>query len=91
MGVIGFFVWLGGACFQQVSGVILASFPEVAGHPPVAAYRVVFGICLVSVGMSIVLAALSHERRSVVSFSVDHVEAGKGVRPTIMSRTRRPS
>jgi sugar phosphate permease len=62
MGVIGFFVWLGGACFQQVSGVILASFPKVAGHTPVTAYRLVFGLCLASVMMSLVLAAFSHER-----------------------------
>jgi hypothetical protein len=62
-----------------MSGVILASLPKVAGHPPVAAYRVEIGICLVSVWMSIVLAALSHECRSVVSFPVDDVGAGKGV------------
>lgn len=67
MGLLGFCLWFGGACYQQVSGVILASFPKVAGHTPVTAYRLVFGLCLASVMMSLVLAALSHERQSVVS------------------------
>jgi sugar phosphate permease len=62
MGLLGFCLWLGGACYQQMSGVILASFPKVAGHTPVTAYRLVFGLCLASVMMSLVLAAFSHER-----------------------------
>ena len=63
MGILNLFFWLGGAVYQQVSGLIVLAFPQPGGHTPVAAYRVVFWLCLASVGLSIILVALSHEHR----------------------------
>jgi sugar phosphate permease len=63
MGILNLFFWLGGAVFQQVSGMILARFPRPDGHTPAAAYQVVFWLCLGSVGLSIILVLLSTESR----------------------------
>jgi sugar phosphate permease len=63
MGILNLFFWLGGAAYQQVSGVILAGFPRSSGHTPVAAYQAVFWLSAASVGLSIVLVALSREQR----------------------------
>jgi len=63
MGILNLFFWLGGAVYQQVSGLILAEFPKLNGHTPVAAYQAVFWLGLSSVGLSIILVALSKERR----------------------------
>jgi sugar phosphate permease len=61
MGILNLFFWLGGAVYQQVSGLILAGLATPDGHTPVAAYQAVFWLCLGSVGLSIVLVALSRE------------------------------
>jgi sugar phosphate permease len=66
MGMLNLFFWLGGAVYQQVTGLILAGFPKVNGHTPVAAYQAVFWLCLGSVTLSIILVALSRERRPPV-------------------------
>ena len=63
MGILNFFFWLGGAVHQQISGLILAEFPKLNGHTPVAAYQTVFWLCVGSVGLSIMLVALSTEHR----------------------------
>ncbi|HJR51641.1 MAG TPA: MFS transporter, partial [Gemmatimonadales bacterium] len=63
MGILNLFFWLGGAVYQQVSGLILAEFSKLDGHTPVAAYQAVFWVCLASVGISIALVALSREAR----------------------------
>jgi sugar phosphate permease len=63
MGMLNLFFWLGGAVYQQVSGLVLAWFPRVNGHTPVDAYQAVFWLCLGSVGLSAVLVALSNEAR----------------------------
>ncbi len=63
MGMLNLFFWLGGAVYQQVSGLIVAAFPRPGGPVPVAAYQAVFWLCLASVGLSIVLVALSEEPR----------------------------
>jgi hypothetical protein len=68
MGILNLFFWLGGAVYQQVSGLILlAEFPKQHGHTPVAAYQAVFWLCLGSVGLSIILIALSKEYRPAPS------------------------
>jgi sugar phosphate permease len=67
MGILNLFFWLGGAVYQQVSGLILAGFPKLDGHTPVAGYRALFWLCLASVGLSVVLVALSKDSRSVRS------------------------
>ena len=64
MGILNLFFWLGGAVYQQVSGLILTGFATPNGHTPVAAYQAVFWLCLGSVGLSIILVALSKEPRS---------------------------
>jgi hypothetical protein len=61
MGILNLFFWLGGAVYQQVSGLIVSAFPQPGGHTPVAAYQAVFWLCLASVGLSIILVALSTE------------------------------
>jgi hypothetical protein len=61
MGMLNLFFWLGGAVYQQVSGVIVAGFPKLNGQTPVAAYQPVFWVCLGSVGLSIILVALTLE------------------------------
>lgn len=63
MGMLNLFFWFGGAVYQQVSGLVLADFPRVNGHIPVAGYQVVFWLSLGSVALSIVLVALSKEQR----------------------------
>ena len=63
MGILNLFFWLGGAVYQQASGLILAEFPKLNGHTSVAAYQAVFWLCLGSVGLSIILVALSKEHR----------------------------
>lgn len=63
MGVLNLFFWLGGAVYQQVSGLIVSAFTQPNGHIPVAAYQAVFWLCLGSVGISIILVALSKEPR----------------------------
>jgi hypothetical protein len=67
MGILNLFVWLGGAVYQQVSGLILAEFPKLDGHTPVSGYQALFWSCLASVGLSVVLVALSKDGRSVPS------------------------
>ena len=67
MGILNLFFWLGGAVYQQVSGLILAEFPKLDGHTPVAGYQALFWLCLASVGLSVVLVALSKDSRSVPS------------------------
>jgi sugar phosphate permease len=61
MGMLNLFFWLGGAVYQQVSGVIVAGFPKLNGQTPVAAYQAVFWLCLGSVGLSIILVAVTRE------------------------------
>jgi len=63
MGILNLFFWLGGAVYQQVSGLILAGFPKLDGHTPVQGYQTLFWWCLGSVGLSVVLVALSKEER----------------------------
>jgi sugar phosphate permease len=63
LGILNLFFWLGGAVHQQISGLILAEFPKLNGHTPVAAYQTVFWLCLGSVGLSIILVAFSTEHR----------------------------
>ena len=63
MGTLNLFFWLGGAFFQQVSGLLLDAFPQQAGHVSLAAYRTLFWGCLAAVILSVILAALSTERR----------------------------
>jgi uncharacterized RDD family membrane protein YckC len=67
LGILNLFFWLGGAVYQQVSGLILAGLTILVGHTPVAAYQVVFWLCLGSVGLSIILVALSKEHRPALS------------------------
>jgi sugar phosphate permease len=67
MGILNLFFWLGGAVYQQVSGLILVEFPKVDGRTPVAAYQAVFWLCVGSVGLSVILVALSQERRPAPS------------------------
>jgi sugar phosphate permease len=67
MGILNLFFWLGGAVYQQVSGLILAEFPKLDGHTPVVGYQALFWLCLASVGLSVVLVALSKDSRSVPS------------------------
>ncbi len=63
MGILNLFFWLGGAVYQQVSGLILAGFSSPNGHTPVVAYRALFWLCLGSVGLSVILVALSKDPR----------------------------
>lgn len=63
MGMLNLFFWLGGAFYQQVSGLVLEAFPKQAGHISLAGYQTVFGVCLGSVGLSVLLAACSKEQR----------------------------
>jgi len=63
MGILNLFFCLGGPRINQIKGLIVSAFPQPGGHTPVAAYRAVFWSCLASVGLSIVLVALSHEHR----------------------------
>jgi sugar phosphate permease len=63
MGILNLFFWLGGAVYQAVSGLVLAGFPKSNGQTSVAAYQTVFWLCLASVGLSIVLVALSKDHR----------------------------
>jgi sugar phosphate permease len=67
MGILNLFFWAGGAVYQQISGLILARFPLVEGHIPVAAYQTLFWFSLASVGLSVVLVAFSEERRKTTS------------------------
>lgn len=64
MGMLNLFFWLGGAFYQQISGLILESFPEQAGHIPLVGYQTVFWMCLGSVGLSVILAVCSKEQRA---------------------------
>jgi hypothetical protein len=63
MGVLNLFFWIGGAVYQQASGLILAEFRRLNGHIPVAGYQLVFWLSLGSVAFSIILVALSNEQR----------------------------
>jgi hypothetical protein len=54
-GTLNLLFWLGGAVYQQVSGLILSAFPQLNGHTPVTAYHAVFCFYLGPVGLSIVL------------------------------------
>ena len=69
MGILNLFFWLGGAAYQQVSGLILGAFPKVAGRIPVAGYRMLFWLCLGSVGLSIILVACSKERQFPTTYA----------------------
>ena len=61
MGMLNLFFWLGGAFYQQISGVLLDTFPKEAGRIPAAGYQVLFWLCLGSVILSVILAACSKE------------------------------
>jgi sugar phosphate permease len=63
MGMLNLFFWLGGAFYQQISGLILETFPKQAGHIPLVGYQTVFWVCLGSVGLSVILALCSKEQR----------------------------
>ena len=63
MGMLNLFFWLGGAFYQQLSGLLLETFPKQAGHIALAGYQTIFCVCLGSVGLSIVLALCSREQR----------------------------
>lgn len=63
MGMLNLCFWLGGAFYQQISGLVLETFPKQAGHIPVVGYQTVFWVCLGSVGLSVVLAVCSKEQR----------------------------
>jgi sugar phosphate permease len=67
MGILNLFFWLGGAMYQQASGMIVAAFPQLNGRTPVAAYQAVFWLCLGSVALSGILVALSTEHRPAKS------------------------
>lgn len=62
MGILNLFFWMGGAVFQQVSGLMLAGFSTVES-PPAAAYQTLFVFCLAAVALSAVLVACSREAR----------------------------
>lgn len=62
MGMLNLFFWLGGAFYQQTSGLLLDIFPKEAGHIPLAGYQALFWCCLGSVGLSVILAACSKEQ-----------------------------
>ena len=64
MGILNLFFWLGGAFYQQISGLILESFPKQGGHIALAGYQTVFYVCLGSVGLSVILAVCSKEQRA---------------------------
>ena len=64
MGTLNLFFWLGGACYQQISGLILETFPKQAAHIPRVGYQTVFWVCLGSVGLSVMLAVCSKEQRA---------------------------
>jgi sugar phosphate permease len=63
MGMLNLFFWLGGAFYQQISGLILESFPRQGGHIALAGYQTLFWVCLGSVGLSVILAVCSKEQR----------------------------
>jgi len=63
MGMLNLFFWLGGAFHQQISGLLLESFPKQGGHIALAGYQTVFCVCLGSVGLSVILAVCSKEQR----------------------------
>jgi hypothetical protein len=67
MGLLNLFFWMGGAVFQQLSGLILARFPPIEGHIPVVAYQTLFRFSLASVALSIVLVAFSQEHRKTAA------------------------
>lgn len=60
MGILNLFFWMGGAVFQQVSGLLLAGF-SMSGSAPAAAYQALSMFCLGSVAVSVVLVAFSRE------------------------------
>jgi sugar phosphate permease len=64
MGMLNLFFWLGGAFYQQISGLILESFPKQGGHIALVGYQTVFYVCLGSVGLSVILAVCSKEQRA---------------------------
>jgi sugar phosphate permease len=63
MGMLNLFFWLGGAFYQQISGLLLETFPKQGGHIALAGYQTVFCVCLGSVGLSVILAVCSKEQR----------------------------
>ena len=67
MGLLNLFFWMGGAVYQQLSGLILARFPPMEGHIPVVAYQTLFWFSLASVALSIVLVAFTEEHRKTVA------------------------
>jgi sugar phosphate permease len=61
MGILNLCFWLGGAVYQQVSGIVLASLSP-GGEPTTATgYHTVFALCLGSVVLSVVLVGCSRE------------------------------
>ena len=62
MGLLNLFFWLGGAFYQQITGLLLEAFPKHAGHIPLAGYQTVFCFCLGSLGLSVILAVCSKEQ-----------------------------
>jgi sugar phosphate permease len=61
MGILNLCFWLGGAVYQHVSGVVLASVSPTGGQTDSAAYHAVFWLCLGSVALSVVLVAWSRD------------------------------
>jgi sugar phosphate permease len=64
MGMLNLFFWLGGAFYQQITGLLLEAFPKQAGHIPLAGYRTLFWFCLGSVSLSVILSVCSKEQSS---------------------------
>lgn len=55
---VNFANFVGVGVIQVATGIVVAAFPETAGHPPEAAYRTVFGM----IGGLLVVAALLYGR-----------------------------
>jgi sugar phosphate permease len=67
IGTLNLFFWVGGAFYQHVSGLLLEAFSKESGRVSLAGYRTLFWGCLASVVLSVILAALSNERRPAAS------------------------
>jgi MFS family permease len=61
MGILNLFFWLGGAVFQQASGLILALFPKTAGVTPASGYQALFWVAFAAVAASAALVACARE------------------------------
>jgi hypothetical protein len=63
MGVLNLFFWLGGAVYQQLSGLVLQAFTDASGETPLIAYRVVIWIALASVAASVAMIGTSRTQQ----------------------------